>query len=410
MNNTWIAFQERFADYSPTLLSSIALLLVGLIVAWIAANLAKRFVRRSRLHGALDRSPSVRQTGNPEQLSKIVWMLVFFVVLLFFLVPFFDVLDLGQITTPLNEFLVRIFGYLPRLISAGLLLALAWVVATALKLVISTAVREARLDDRLQHAAPEAGTQSLPLSGLLGNAAFYLVILFFLPAVLDALALPGVLVPVQNMVNEILSVLPNLLAAAVLLAVAYVVAYIVKALVQNGLAALGLNAFLHRMGITAAVTGQTSPSAVIGWIAFFAIMLTASIEAARLAGFTVFAAMLAGFMTLAGQVLLGVVIFLLGLTLAQFAARAIRGSGIQNSSMAAMFAQGAILILSGAMALRQMGIADDIVNLAFGLTLGGIAVAFAVAFGLGGQDVARDLLRKGEASLQAGKQGGQRGM
>jgi hypothetical protein len=47
-----------------------------------------------------------------------------------------------------------------------------------------------------------------------------------------------------------------------------------------------------------------------------------------------------------------------------------------------------ILALAGAMALRQAGLADDIVNLAFGLTLGAAAVAFALAFGLGGRDMA----------------------
>ena len=48
----------------------------------------------------------------------------------------------------------------------------------------------------------------------------------------------------------------------------------------------------------------------------------------------------------------------------------------------------AILGIVLAMGLRAMGIADDIVNLAFGLTLGAIAVAVALAFGLGGRDAA----------------------
>ena len=47
-----------------------------------------------------------------------------------------------------------------------------------------------------------------------------------------------------------------------------------------------------------------------------------------------------------------------------------------------------------AMGLKAMGIADSIVNLAFGLTLGAVAVAFALSFGLGGQEAAARLLRK----------------
>lgn len=46
------------------------------------------------------------------------------------------------------------------------------------------------------------------------------------------------------------------------------------------------------------------------------------------------------------------------------------------------------------MALRQIGVASDIVNLAFGLLLGAIAVAIALAFGLGGRDVAREQVKE----------------
>jgi hypothetical protein len=45
-----------------------------------------------------------------------------------------------------------------------------------------------------------------------------------------------------------------------------------------------------------------------------------------------------------------------------------------------------------AMGLRAMGIADDIVNLAFGLTLGAVAVAVALSFGLGGREAAGKLM------------------
>ncbi|MGN6698012.1 MAG: hypothetical protein ACTHMR_07635, partial [Thermomicrobiales bacterium] len=64
-------------------------------------------------------------------------------------------------------------------------------------------------------------------------------------------------------------------------------------------------------------------------------------------------------------------------------------------------AQAAILVLAGAMALRQMGVADDIINLAFGLLLGAVAVATAIAFGVGGREVAgRELARWVDAARQ----------
>ena len=56
--------------------------------------------------------------------------------------------------------------------------------------------------------------------------------------------------------------------------------------------------------------------------------------------------------------------------------------------MLAGIARFAILGLVLAMGLRAMGLADDIVNLAFGLTLGAIAIAVALSFGLGGREAA----------------------
>ena len=64
------------------------------------------------------------------------------------------------------------------------------------------------------------------------------------------------------------------------------------------------------------------------------------------------------------------------------------GGGMVNAALLATSARIAILVLSAAMALREMGIANDIINLAFGLLLGAVAVAVALAFGLGGREVA----------------------
>ncbi|MFQ5961266.1 MAG: hypothetical protein ACE5MG_07700, partial [Candidatus Methylomirabilales bacterium] len=73
---------------------------------------------------------------------------------------------------------------------------------------------------------------------------------------------------------------------------------------------------------------------------------------------------------------------------ARIADRVIRGTGGSQAHLLAPVARVAIIVFSSALALRQTGIAEDIVNLAFGIVLGAIAVAAALAFGLGGRDVA----------------------
>ncbi len=133
---------------------------------------------------------------------------------------------------------------------------------------------------------------------------------------------------------------------------------------------------------------------MVGTLVQVAVVWFALIQALELLGFDEVAVLMTDLLALAGRILLGLIIFLVGLYLARLAAEAIRSSGVNQPNLLATAAQGAILVLTGAMALRQMGVANEIINLAFGLLLGAIAVAVALAFGLGGREAAGRLLER----------------
>ena len=156
------------------------------------------------------------------------------------------------------------------------------------------------------------------------------------------------------------------------------------------LAGAGFDSVLDKLGLAMSSTTSSGkrPSDLAGTVLLTIIMLFASIEAAGLLGFTNFAVLLANLLEFTGQLALGLVVFAVGLFLANFAASTIRASGNPQAALLATAARLAILVLSTAIALSQMGIANDIIELAFGLLLGSFAVAAAIAFGLGGRDVA----------------------
>jgi hypothetical protein len=133
-------------------------------------------------------------------------------------------------------------------------------------------------------------------------------------------------------------------------------------------------------------------------------MLFASIEAAGLLGFENLSALLSDFLGFAGQVILGLVVFGVGLYLANLAAQTVRSTGAAQAGLLAAAARISIIILAGAIALRQMGLANEIIELAFGLLLGSVAVAAALAFGLGGRDLAARQIEEWQRSLKS-KQG-----
>ena len=148
-----------------------------------------------------------------------------------------------------------------------------------------------------------------------------------------------------------------------------------------------------RRSISAAGT-RWSLSDVAGHLALFFIMLFATVEAADMLGFQGVRDLLETFIAFGSDILLGLVIFVVGYWLSNIAATAIQRANPEHGIGLARIARVAILGLVLAMGLRAMGIADDIVNLAFALVLGAIAVAVAIAIRVGGRDAARRIANR----------------
>jgi hypothetical protein len=223
----------------------------------------------------------------------------------------------------------------------------------------------------------------------LGLVVYVLILIPVLIAALNALALEAITQPATNMLDTILGALPAVFAAGLVVAIAYVVGRVVAGLIANLLSGAGFDAVLTRMGLgKEPAEGERTPSEIVGYLVLVAIMLFASIEALRLLGFESVADLVTQFTAFASQVILGLIIFAIGLYLANLAARTVQASGAAQAGLLAMAARVSVLVLAGAMGLRQMGLANEIINVAFGLLLGAIAVAVALAFGLGGRELA----------------------
>jgi hypothetical protein len=489
---------NQIVQYVPNLLWALAILVGGWVVALILSAIVRGALRRTTLDNRLANWIAGGAPAKPIEIEQQISTGVFYLAMLFVVVAFLQVLGLTIVTEPLNSFLSQIFQYAPRLLGAAVLLLIAWAVASALRLLVSRMLAAAKLEERLGSQAGLEG-QRVPLADTLGNTLYWLVFLLFLPAVLSALDLQGLLTPVQGMIDQILGFLPNIFAAGLillvgwfvarivqqivsnllaavgtdqlservglapvlgeqklssvlglivyvlilipvliaalnalaleaitgpasnmldailraipaifaailLLVIAYMVGRVVSGLIANVLAGLGFNTILARLGLSREqAVGERTPSEIVGYLILVAIMLFAAVEASRLLGFALLAELVAQFITFASQVILGLVIFAIGLYLAKLAAQAILASRAAQAGLLALAARIAILVLAGAMALRQMGLANEIITMAFGLVLGAIAVAAALAFGLGGRDLAARELEQWRDSLKSGR-------
>ena len=220
---------------------------------------------------------------------------------------------------------------------------------------------------------------------------FMAVFLPSLIAALDALKIEAISRPATDMLGKLLLAVPNIIAAGLILVVTWLVARFASQLLAGLLAAMGFDTLPARVHLAHAFE-KTSASRTVGRVVLFFAMLFATVEAAAQLGFSQVSDIVASFIRYGGDILLGSAILVIGFWLANVAHDAIdRASGARTQGLARI-GRYAILALVIAMGLRAMGIADDIVNLAFGLTLGAVAVAFALSFGLGGREAAGKLM------------------
>jgi hypothetical protein len=279
--------------------------------------------------------------------------------------------------------------YLPNFLATALILVIGWVVARIVRLIVTNflaALGTNRLGARVG-LPTEAGPQSL--SDVIGTVVYVLILIPVIISALQALQIEAISVPASAMLARFMGAIPNIFGAIIILGVTYLVARLVSNLVVTLLTSIGFNRVLGLIGLgdTTAQAGWT-PADVVGYLVLIGLMLFAAIEAAELLGFTMVAALVTAFLYFAGQIVLGVVILGIGLFLAGVARRAVLGLAGAQAVLLSRVAYVAVVILTVFMGLRQMGIAEDIINLAFGLLLGALAVAFALAFGLGSREIA----------------------
>jgi hypothetical protein len=235
-------------------------------------------------------------------------------------------------------------------------------------------------------AAPARGS----IARAVGVTVSATIIIFAAIAALQILQISAISDPATAMLNSIALAIPRVLAALVWLAIAFLIGRWVKTLVETVLPSLGFDDSVRALGIMPA---SSNPSRVVGAIAMTAILLAAAIEAARQLGGDSVAALLFQITELGGKVIFGTVIIVAGLFLARILASLV-GSSTGEAGYAQTIVKYAIIALFTAIGLTFMGLADQIVMLAFGLILGSAAVATALAFGLGGRDAAARILEQ----------------
>jgi hypothetical protein len=358
-------------------LLGLAILIVGLFVVKLAANLLKR---------VLTKIPALHRTQDDGSVTDFVSPIVSLVkalLTIFVLIAVLEHFGLTNVLDPLKSMANKFAAAVPNIIGAGVIAYAGWIIAKVLAQLAGVALE--KVDERV---AERTGNEEISIAKF-GRALVFAVVL--LPVVVSALGvldIPAISVPASTMIEKLMAAVPNIVGAAIILLVVYVAAKFVVFVLNGLLEGMKFDALPEKIGIDGLFTESFTPTRLVDIAIMFFSMLAAAAAAVNVLKIDVISDVFSSVLEFGAGLLIGGLILIIGNFLGTLAYEKLTEHG---SPGLANIARIAILGLVLAMGLKAMGLADNIVSMAFGFTLGSVAVAAALAFGLGGRDAAKSI-------------------
>lgn len=378
------------AAYTPQVLGAILVLIIGLGLAWLLARGTRILVLRTGLDERIARALGHRRVGRLDA-AGAAGRAVFHGGMAIVILTALHTLGIPALTAPIDHLLAEVFAFVPRLLGASLLGLLAWGGARAARASLSALL--------VRRTGPSGGVRGEGRAPF-ADVAYWLVLFLFLPAILAALDVEGVLSPVSALVEDVLEIVPRVAAAAVVMALAYVVGRSLSTFLARLLERVAFDERVRRLGVVSEEQrAARAPSTWAGQAAFGGALLLGTVEAGEVLGLETAALLLSDLAVFFARALLALFLFGGALWLSQLAARAATsgatssGAG-EQAPLLAFLARGIVIVLGGVFALEALGLDSEVLGLVVGVSFGAVALGFALAVGLGGRELAgRELER-----------------
>ncbi|MBR1702812.1 MAG: mechanosensitive ion channel [Lachnospiraceae bacterium] len=360
-------------------------------VVWAAVLLVLAFVVSSIVKGLIVGLLNKTKLKNYEEsngmityVGKITYLFVF----LLFIPGIFTTLGVGTIANPISSFLNVVWGYLPNIVAAVVILIAGTMIAKLVRELLVPLFRKLRVDELQQKAGIEVKEDG-KFSTTLAYVVYVLIIIPVIVAALQALRISVITQPAVAMLDKVLAFLPDIVVAIVLILVGTRVAKFAGQLVRKLIASSGVDAQIRKL------IGDKVPKFVfsdtVGLIVRIVLDVFFVVEGIRVLRLDVLTNIGATMIAYLPNVLASVLILIGAFLLAAAAEKGMEKNGLKDY---AVITRIAILVVAGFMVLNQLGIASTIVNYAFIIILTAIGVAFAISFGVGGRSFAARMLDK----------------
>lgn len=383
MSDMFISF---FGAGLWAVIRAVLILILAFIAAAIVRSLVMKLVKKTKLTALSDKSSSGGDEGKKtgEHIGKLAYLLVF----LLFVPGIFESLGMNEVSMPIVNLLDTMWGYLPNILAAVIVLWVGLFVAKLVRDILIPVFEKIKVN-RLQEMAGIDAADRARLSSTLAYIVYVLILIPVIITALQVLDIKAVSDPAIRMLDIIFGFIPNIFVALVIIIVGCMVAKLGGNIVESLIASAGLDA---KLGSLLDNKDQKFVLSKIVGIAVHTIIviffIVESFGVLHLQVLTDIGSAIIAYMPriLAAVLILGVCFV---------SDKLIRKALYKNGhTMYGLLSRCAVYTIGVFMVLNELGVAAEIVNMAFVIILAALAVAFAVAFGIGGKDTAAKLLKK----------------
>ena len=218
------------------------------------------------------------------RVDRIVGRVTYYLIMLFVLVLFFDILGVSTVMGPFLVMAGEFTSAVPNFVKAGLILLVAWLLASLLRGIVVRLLANRQIGGLLgKLGVVESEEAQQEVVSTAGNLVYYLVLLVFLPGVLGALQLEGMQAPFEMALATVLTYLPQVMAAGLTILVGYIAAKVVRGITTHFLHSAGIDSLPGKVGMEQ-IFQATPLSRAIGAVLFVLILIPVAISALETLG------------------------------------------------------------------------------------------------------------------------------
>ena len=388
--NPYYSISGFFETDLGVAVKAVILLIIAFIVAAIVKSLLVKLLSKTKL--AQLKSPEGASNQGAKAID-LIGKLGQLIVFLLFVPGIFETLGMTQVSAPILSMLNNVWIYVPNIIGAVIILWVGFYIAKLVRELLIPVLNKLEVNKLQKIAGIQVDDQG-KLSNTIAYIVYVLILIPIIIAALYVLNIRAITDPAIAMLSIIFNYIPNIFAALVIIVIGWILTKFIGNIVTRLIEASGLDAKVENlMGsknknfVLSKVTGKTVEVILI---IFF---IVESFRALQLGVLTSIGVAVIDYMpyALSAFPILGACVFIAGIC-----AKAHKNN---NHPSLAVLIQYLIYTLGGFMILNELGIAKELVDSAFIIAILALGIAFAISFGIGGRDFAKNVLNHFQKKL-----------